>query len=196
MNPDPAAMMARGRCAQLGANVLFNPRAIPPRTDCEERVADCEAFAVSRDSNVVGFTDPARNLLARRVAFIQVVVARTQDHARCLRQECQILAHHNNLRVKSTIDPMSNASPAMITTSKWGAAPSNQSNWGRGIMQVGNHETAHGHSNNRLQSSPARASVQTMAAAAIRDVAICEVDSPHLAPTLLKKTVVRKRIEL
>ena len=47
----------------------------------KQRVADGEAVAVAGDAELAHLADPARDLLAFRVALVEVVIARAQDDA-------------------------------------------------------------------------------------------------------------------
>ncbi len=111
MDPNPSLQPCNGRLAKLVVDPLLDQRSVPPRADREQRVADRQAIAVAGDAEVADFSDPARDLLAFRIAFVQVMISGAGAR-------------------KSTTEPMSSASPAKITRSKCGAALSNQSNCG------------------------------------------------------------------
>src|SRR5258708_14722389 len=81
MNPNPSLWPNRRGLAKLVVDTRFDQRAIPPRTDREERVADREVVAIAGDAEFAHLADPAGYLLAFRAAFVEVVIARAQNDA-------------------------------------------------------------------------------------------------------------------
>ena len=75
-------------------------RAVPPRTDRKERVADGQAVAVAGNSDFTDLVDPSRNLLAFGIAFVEIVVSRAKNDLGDPGQKRQIFLHHHDLGAK------------------------------------------------------------------------------------------------
>jgi len=89
-----------GGALKLLTDLLLHARPVPPRADGEIGLADSHVLAVMGDAEVIDVADPARDFLTRFVALVQVVVARTENHARQRRQPRQIFPHDNDLRME------------------------------------------------------------------------------------------------
>src|SRR5947208_11661024 len=106
MHPDPALRPLERGIAKLGFDAALDQRSVPPRTHREADVADGEAVAVAGDAKFADVADPARDLFAFRAAFVEIVIARTENDTRHARQQRQVFFHDQNLRAE--IDERSN----------------------------------------------------------------------------------------
>src|SRR6266702_3439399 len=97
VRPDPSLRPSRASFAQLGVDALFHQRSVPPWADREQRVADHEIVAIAGDAEFADLADPARDLLALRTSFIEIVVARAEDDAGEAGEQREILLHHHDL---------------------------------------------------------------------------------------------------
>ena len=64
------------------------------------RVADGEVVAVAGDAEFSDIADPARDLLAFRAAFVEVVIARAENDPRHARQQRQVFFDDHDLRAE------------------------------------------------------------------------------------------------
>ena len=131
MHPDPSLQPRDGGLAKLAVDALLDQRSVPPRTNREERVADGQAVAVAGDAEFADLADPARDLFALRTAFVEVVIARAEDHPGDAGQQRQIFFDHDDLGAE--IDERSNVESIAGEDDAGricGAALSSQSNCG------------------------------------------------------------------
>ena len=80
MHPDPSLQPSGRGVAELVLDALLDQRSIPPRADREQGVADGQAVAVAGDAEFANVADPARDLLAFRTAFVEIVIAGAEDY--------------------------------------------------------------------------------------------------------------------
>ncbi|MEY9613057.1 hypothetical protein ABIF21_005931 [Bradyrhizobium elkanii] len=97
MDPDPALVRHRGCGAKLRVDPRLDQRAVPPRAHREQRVADGQIVAVAGDAELPDARDPARDLLALRVALVEVVIARAEDHPREIGEPRQVFRDDDDL---------------------------------------------------------------------------------------------------
>src|SRR5262245_44322222 len=101
MNPDPPGALARlAGFSELTFDLVSHPRPVPPRADREEVVVDGKAVSIPRDAGMPRIIDPARNLLATPVAFIEIVVAGAKKHRPNPGEQREVLANNHDLRRK------------------------------------------------------------------------------------------------
>src|SRR6476659_5439000 len=100
MRPDPPRRAAGGGIAQLPGDALPDLRPVPPRAHREQRVADGEVVAVAGNTELADLRDPARDLLALRVALVEVVIAGAENDAGLGGEQRKVLLHHHDLGTK------------------------------------------------------------------------------------------------
>src|SRR5712664_316195 len=97
MDPNPSLQPPGGSLAKLVVDALLDQRSIPPGTHREKGVADRQAVAVAGDAEFANVADPAGDLLAFRIAFVEVMISRAKNHPGEAGEKRQIFLHDDNL---------------------------------------------------------------------------------------------------
>src|SRR4051795_11815537 len=100
MRPDPSRRAADGGITQLLGDALLDQRPVPPRAHREQRVANGEVVTIAGNAELADLRDPARDLLALRVALVEVVIAGAENDAGPGREQRKVLLHHYDLGAK------------------------------------------------------------------------------------------------
>src|SRR5262249_35820476 len=100
MHPDPSVQSLRGIRAQLLFQTVLDLWPVPPRAYREEGVAKRKTVAVAGNAKLAYFADPACDLLAFRIALVEVVIAGAEDHPGDAGQQREVLLHHHDLRAE------------------------------------------------------------------------------------------------
>jgi len=97
MDPNPSLEPPCGGFAKLLLDTLLDQRSIPPGTDRKKGVADGQAVAVAGDAEFANVADPAGDLLAFRIAFVEIVISGAKNHPGEAGEKRQVFLHDDNL---------------------------------------------------------------------------------------------------